>query len=214
MTRTTTRALMLCAVFFSVPAAAETCRSYEVIDTDTGERVEGCAQTSVSSSLSTPLQVVPALRDRVRFGWKIASLTRGDLLARIGLRPGDVMLAINGYELAVRDNPAIIAEVLGGSDKLVITVGSKPRTAPAVQPVQVMEVTKNNRGIKLDTIPDDGFFATIGLQPGDTVLKIAGQSVTDMTSLTQLEKQASNMPEVHVLILRGGKELDLLVKTQ
>jgi type II secretory pathway component PulC len=212
--RTSILCPVLLALLLSAPLRAETCRSYQLVDNDTGERVEGCAPLSVSSNLSNPLQVVPALHDKVRFGWKIASLTRGDLLARMGLRPGDVLLMINGHDLAARADPAIIAEALAGSDTLVVTVGSKPRSGPPAQAVQVMEVTRGGQGIKLDVIPDDGFFATIGLQPGDTVLKIGGQSVTDMASLLRLEKEAEAMPEVHVLIRRGGKELDLLVKTQ
>jgi len=160
------------------------------------------------------LAVVPAMLNNVRFGWKIAELSRGDVLARIGLHVGDVLLMINGFDLAAQATPDKIAEVLANNDKLVLTIGSKPRAAGPASKVEVTEVVKAGKGLRLDKIPPKSFFANIGLEPGDTILSIAGRPVNDVDSLTKMEKEAEAMDEVHVVIQRGGKELDLLVKVQ
>ncbi|MBN2358161.1 MAG: hypothetical protein JXR83_01825 [Deltaproteobacteria bacterium] len=195
-------------------AAAAVCRDYTLIDTDTNEQVDGCVQEVVHSTRAKPLAVVPALHKGVRFGWKIAELSRGDVLARIGLHVGDIILTMNGYDMAAQATPDKIAEILANNDKLVLTVGSKPRTTSPSTKVQVTEVVKAGKGLRLDRIPAKSFFANIGLEPGDTILSIAGRPVNDVDSLTRLEKEANAMDEVHVVIMREGKELDLLVRVQ
>jgi type II secretory pathway component PulC len=194
--------------------ARAACRDYSLIDADTGEQVDGCVQETVKSTQAKPLSVVPAMLNGVRFGWKIAELSRGDLLARIGLHTGDVLLTLNGYDLAAQATPDKIADVLGANDKLVVTVGSKPRATAPASKVTVTEVAKAGKGLRLDRIPPKSFFANIGLEPGDTILSIAGMPINDVDSLTRMERQAEAMDEVHVVILRAGKELDLLVKVQ
>jgi len=194
--------------------ASGSCRDYMLYDNDTGERVEGCVPLHVEATNTKPVQVVPAMKKKTRFGWKIAELSRGDMLARMGLRPGDVILALNGYDLASKRTPDIIAEILGNDDKLVITVGRKPRPRidkPAGR--TVMEVTQSTKGITLTKIPDDSFFETIGLQPGDTVLSIGGRKVKTFTMLNALAEDAEKMAEVHVVIRRAGQEVDIVVKS-
>lgn len=195
-------------------ARAAACRDYTLIDMDSGEQVDGCVQDVVRSTRGRPLAVVPAMLNGKRFGWKIAELSRGDVLARIGLHLGDVLLTLNGFDLAAQSTPDKIAEVLANNDKLVLTVGSKPRAAGPAGKVEVTEVVKAGKGLRLDRIPPKSFFANIGLEPGDTILSIAGRPVNDIDSLTKMEKEADAMDEVHVVILRQGKELDLLVKVQ
>lgn len=205
---------LVVAAAISSQARAAACRDYTLIDMDSGEQVDGCVQDTVRSSKTRPLAVVPAMLNGARFGWKIAELSRGDVLARIGLHVGDVLLTLNGFDLAAQATPDRIADVLANNDKLVLTVGSKPRTAGPTGKVEVTEVVKTGKGLRLDKMPPKSFFANIGLEPGDTILSIAGRPINDIESLTKMEREAEAMDEVHVVIQRGGKELDLLVKVQ
>jgi len=214
-----TAAMTLCFALLATAGATAhasgSCREYTLYDNDTEERVDGCVPLQVDATNTKPVQVVPAMKKRARFGWKIAELSRGDLLARLGLRPGDVILSLNGYDLGAQDTPNIIADILGRDDKLIISVGKKPRARmDKAKGTTMMEVTKNNKGIKLDKIPAGSFFETIGLEPGDVVLSIGGHKVKSPGVLAGLAEDAEKMPEVHVIILRNGQEMDLLVKTE
>lgn len=204
------------AASLSSPAQASgSCREYTLYDNDTEERVDGCVPLRVDATNTKPVQVVPAMKKRVRFGWKIAELSRGDMLARMGLRPGDVLLSINGYDLAAQATPDIIVDILGRDDKLILSVGTKPRARmDKGADTKIMEVSQIPKGIKLDTIPPGSFFETIGLEPGDVVISIGGHKATNPRVMQQLAEDAEKMPEVHVVILRSGQEMDLLVKTE
>lgn len=215
--------------------AGTPCRDFELKDRDSGEVVSGCASLSVDSNKKDPPQLSPAMADHKRFGWKVVALNRGDMLAGMGIRPGDVLIQVNGYDMAAQATPAVLGEILGGYDKLIIVVGKKPLVKSAASSAAtttaaanttlaasatpskgtvVMQVTKGARGLTLNTVEPGSYFASIGVQPGDTLLKIAGQDVTDLASLSRLEKMAKNMDEVHVIILRAGSEMDLMVKSQ
>ena len=215
--------------------AGTPCRDFELKDRDSGEVVKGCASLSVDSNKKNPPQLSPALVNHKRFGWKIVSLNRGSILAGMGLRPGDVLLQVNEYNMAAQETPAILGGILGDYKKLSIVIGQKASLAlsPAQTPSHpaaanttsaqspapnkgqiVMQVTKGPRGLTLNTVEPGSYFASIGVQAGDTLLKIAGQNVTDLSTLSRLEKLAKNMDEVHVIILRAGTEMDLMVKAQ
>lgn len=200
--------------------AGTPCRDYVLTDLDSGETVTGCASLSVESNKNQPPQLSPARQQRVRFGWKLSGLSRADLFSRMGLRPGDVLLKVNGIDMASQETPAKLGEILGTNAKLVIVIGQKPLSQAAAAPspsaanTQIIQITKGARGLTLNTVEPGSYFANIGVQPGDTLLKIADQEVTDLASLQRLEQQAKGMDQVHVVILRQGQEMDMLIKSQ
>jgi general secretion pathway protein C len=53
-----------------------------------------------TGGLLTQARAVPALRDGATVGWRFVTVQPGSLLAGLGLRAGDVVQRINGYDLS------------------------------------------------------------------------------------------------------------------
>ena len=170
-------------------------------------------------------------------GALVSSVEDGGPAARAGLRSGDVITGVNGQRVvASGDLPAIIGMARPGeSVRLDVWRGGKPQTltaqlgnaqgqaqavtaAPAGQgklglalrPLQPQEKAAAQVAGGLLVEQASGAAARAGVQPGDVVVSVNGQPVTDVAQVRGIVAQADK--SVALLIQRDGQQLFVPVR--
>ena len=166
-------------------------------------------------------------------GALIASVEKGGPAAQAGLEPGDVILTVNGREIASSSElPAIIAAMSAGETvklqvwrnganrNLDVKVGSfsepkvannerndenKGRLGVAVRPLSPEEQRQAdiNGGLLIQDV--SGAAARAGLQPGDIIVSVNGERITSSEQLRNLVGKAGK--RVALLVERGNSRL-------
>lgn len=158
-------------------------------------------------------------------GALVSSVEKGGPAAKAGIEPGDIILAINGKDIpSSSDLPVIVATMTpgesaklqiwrkGGRHEINVQVGSfaaekvasntAPDAAKGRLGVVVRALTpeeKHQAGIDNGVLVDNvaGAAARAGIQPGDIVLAINGQSVASPNQLRSLVAKAGK----HIAVL-------------
>ena len=166
-------------------------------------------------------------------GALVSSVEPGSPAARAGLEPGDVILGIDGKEIAAAGElPAIVATIApgrsatlqvwrqGGTRQIAVQVGSfadekvaanaAPEAARGRLGVAVRALTPEERRqteIQGGVVVEDagGAAARAGIQPGDVVLSVNGERVTSPDQLRGLVAKAGK--RIAVLVERGDARL-------
>jgi type II secretory pathway component PulC len=74
------------------------------------------------SSVSHTLRLVPEAKDGKPIGFRVRSLQRGSLLARVGLLNGDVVLAVNGISVTGPDKALEVYAKVRSSDDVQLSI--------------------------------------------------------------------------------------------
>lgn len=166
-------------------------------------------------------------------GALVSSVEKGSPAAKAGLEPGDVILAINGREIAGSGElPAIVAGMAAGETaKLQIWRNGASRvieakvgsfSEPKVASNDSAEPNKGRLGVAVRALtPEEqrraelkggvvvenasGAAARAGIQPGDIILSVNGEAVSSTEQLRQLVGKAGK--RVAILVERGDSRL-------
>ncbi len=166
-------------------------------------------------------------------GALVSSVEKGSPAAKAGLEPGDVILAINGREIAGSGElPAIVAGMAAGETaKLQIWRNGTSRVVeakvgsfsePKLASNDGGEPAKGRLGVAVRALtPDEqrqaeikggvlvqdasGAAARAGIQPGDIIVSVNGEAVTGTEQLRQLISKAGK--RVAILVERGDARL-------
>lgn len=167
-------------------------------------------------------------------GALVAAVEKDGPAARAGLQPGDVILALNGTPLeSSAQLPLRIADLApgtratleiwrkGGKKNLTVEIAARNETAAdtetatqpqqrlglAVRPLQREE--QRQSGIDSGLVVEDssGPAARAGVQPGDILLSLNGEPVSDVAQLRSLAAKAGK--HVALLVQRDGERLFL-----
>jgi type II secretion system protein C len=68
------------------------------------------------------VKITPEWRDQKVYGWRLSGFRRDSLPAKLGVRSGDVLLAVNGRSLVDPDQALAIYLTLRGAEKVVVTL--------------------------------------------------------------------------------------------
>lgn len=161
-------------------------------------------------------------------GALVSSVEEGSPAAKAGLQPGDVILSLDGQEIATSsDLPQRVADIAPGAranlevwrkgrhQTLGVVVGESPqdqvasvngqaphgRLGVTVRPITPEELrqAETQGGVVVEGV--SGPAARAGLQPGDVVLSVSGTPVTGVDQLRSLVARAGK--HVALLIQRG-----------
>jgi len=168
-------------------------------------------------------------------GALVSSVDPGGPAAKAGLQPGDVILSVNGVDVADSSSlPSQIAGISPGTqadvqvwrDKstkdLKVTIGSlsdvktasnddggpaqmQGRLGVAVRPLTPQE--KSGASVSHGLLVQDasGAAASAGIQPGDVILAVNGRSVSSVDQLKQAVSSAGN--SIALLIQRDNSQI-------
>ncbi|WP_109478793.1 DegQ family serine endoprotease [Paraburkholderia sp. C35] len=168
-------------------------------------------------------------------GALVSSVDPGGPAAKAGLQPGDVILSVNGVDVADSSSlPSQIAGIAPGTqanvqvwrDKstkdLKVTIGSlsdvktasnddsgpaqmQGRLGVAVRPLTPQE--KSGASVSHGLLVQDasGAAASAGIQPGDVILAVNGRSVSSIDQLKQAVSAAGN--SIALLIQRDNSQI-------
>jgi serine protease Do len=168
-------------------------------------------------------------------GALVSSVDPGGPAAKAGLQPGDVILSVNGVDVADSSSlPSQIAGIKPGTqadvqvwrDKstkaLKVTIGSlsdakvaandesgpaqmQGRLGVAVRPLTPQE--KSGASVSHGLLVQDasGAAASAGIQPGDVILAVNGRSVSNIDQLKQAVSAAGN--SIALLIQRDNSQI-------
>jgi S1-C subfamily serine protease len=147
--------------------------------------------------------------------------------AKAGLKKGDRLVALKGEP--VKDATGFLAQArrLKAGEKVDLTIerDGKPQTvqlaltrASAGFPDQrfgfVADITDIKDGVLLTDVPANSAAAKAGLQKGDRLVAIAGETVQDaMAYMTQLRALQPG-ETVQFTVARGGKQLQVSMQVQ
>jgi serine protease DegQ len=101
----------------------------------------------------------------------------------------------------------------------ILTNGSVTRGWIGVEPqniskelAQSLNLPSNTSGVLIAGVLEGGPADRAGIKPGDILIKVNGQEIKDVRQLlNQVAKQRPGM-EMHIEVLRKGKELNLVIK--
>jgi Zn-dependent M28 family amino/carboxypeptidase len=126
-------------------------------------------------------------------------------------RPGDDVDKICFDDLAniTRLTGDILKRLADADDRVVYTDPPKPKPRPrlGVQPSQ----EPHERGVALQGVVPGGPAATAGLQAGDVLLSVAGQTVRSQKDLQLVLGRLTPGKPVAVVVLREGNEVTVTV---
>lgn len=166
-------------------------------------------------------------------GALIGSVDKDSPAAKAGLEPGDVILAINGKEIAASNElPAIVSAMTPGTqaklqvwrkgksqqidvqigkfDDEKIAANDKPEVAKGRLGVSVRALTPEEQRrseVSSGVIVQDvaGAAAKAGIKPGDIVLSVNGEAITSTEQLRSVISKADK--RIAVLVDRGSARL-------
>lgn len=181
-------------------------------------------------------EVSPSLADS--FGLKkpagalVGSVAEGSPAARAGLAPGDIILKLNGEEIASSNQlPPLVADLKpgsaakleiwrkGGTREIVVTVGqlqddkvatndspaTQGRLGLSVRPLTPDERGQAGSGDGLLVEEAAGAAARAGILPGDIVLSLNGEPIKNAAQLRTLAAKAGK--HVALLVQRGDARI-------
>ncbi|MEM5340948.1 DegQ family serine endoprotease [Paraburkholderia azotifigens] len=168
-------------------------------------------------------------------GALVSSVDPGGPAAKAGLQPGDVILSVNGVDVA--DSSALPSQIAGikpgtqadlqvwrdkSTRDLKVTIGSlsdtkaaandnggpaqmQGRLGVAVRPLTPQE--KSGASVSHGLLVQDasGAAASAGIQPGDVILAVNGRSVSNVEQLKQAVSAAGN--SIALLIQRDNSQI-------
>jgi serine protease Do len=168
-------------------------------------------------------------------GALVSSVDPGGPAAKAGLEPGDVILSVNGVDVA--DSSALPSQIAGiapgtqanvqvwrdkSTKDLKVTIGSlsdakvasnadsgpaqmQGRLGVAVRPLTPQE--KSGASVSHGLLVQDasGAAASAGIQPGDVILAVNGRSVSSIDQLKQAVSAAGN--SIALLIQRDNSQI-------
>ncbi|CAD6539918.1 DegQ family serine endoprotease [Paraburkholderia sabiae] len=168
-------------------------------------------------------------------GALVSSVDPGGPAAKAGLQPGDVILSVNGVDVA--DSSALPSQIAGikpgtqadlqvwrdkSTKDLKVTIGSlsdtktaandeggpaqmQGRLGVAVRPLTPQE--KSGASVSHGLLVQDasGAAASAGIQPGDVILAVNGRSVSNVDQLKQAVSAAGN--SIALLIQRDNSQI-------
>jgi serine protease Do len=73
--------------------------------------------------------------------------------------------------------------------------------------------TEDGKGVKVLDVDEESAAAKAGIKEGDIITRFDGKEVSSASELSQAAQASKSKPSVHVNLLRGGKALDLEIKT-
>jgi len=166
-------------------------------------------------------------------GALVSSVSKDSPAARAGLEPGDVILSLNGQEIAgssdlpprvaalkpgttaklevFRDHHERVVEVRVGEAKGVPAAASQERSDPGDKlGLSVRPLTPDERkeaGVQNGMVVEEarGPAAEAGIQPGDVILAVNGTKIANVDQLRKLV--ASSGKHVALLVERGDSQL-------
>ncbi|MEI6002813.1 DegQ family serine endoprotease [Paraburkholderia bengalensis] len=168
-------------------------------------------------------------------GALVSSVDPGGPAAKAGLQPGDVILSVNGIDVA--DSSALPSQIAGikpgtqadvevwrdkATKNLKVTIGSladtkvasndnagpaqmQGRLGVAVRPLTPQE--KSGASVSHGLLVQDasGAAASAGIQPGDVILAVNGRPVSNIEQLKQAVSSAGN--SIALLIQRDNSQI-------
>jgi serine protease Do len=175
-------------------------------------------------------QITPEIADSLGLngteGALIAAVTAGSPASRAGIKPGDVITAVNGEdaksssELAreiaeMKPGTAVDLKILrvGALQRATATLGTMPREQPAAQLLGMSLAPASNvesggkKGVVITNIDPDGVAAQHGLATGDVILQVGRKAISTPHDLYQDLQDLRNAGTHSVLMrVRSGDE--------
>jgi serine protease Do len=73
--------------------------------------------------------------------------------------------------------------------------------------------TEEGKGVKVLEVDDESAAAKAGVKEGDIITRFDGKEVNSASALAESAQASKARPSVHINLLRGGKPIDLEIKT-
>ncbi|HMI62766.1 MAG TPA: PDZ domain-containing protein [Puia sp.] len=73
--------------------------------------------------------------------------------------------------------------------------------------------TEEGKGVKVLEVDDESAAAKGGIKEGDVITRFDGKEVNSASALAEAAQASKAKPSVHINLLRGGKPMDLEIKT-
>jgi serine protease Do len=73
--------------------------------------------------------------------------------------------------------------------------------------------TEDGKGVKVLEVDEESSAAKAGVKEGDIITKFAGVEVNSATRLSSLARENREKPTIEISLIRGGKPMDIVVKT-
>lgn len=174
----------------------------------------------------------------IEYGVRVVAVAPGGPAATSGLRPGDVLISLQGrpvysvqrlaWLVAATPGEELSVELLRGGERVALTVASAVRRPPAAGPsagpgylgVLLQEMNPELRavfgapaelGVLIVELQGDGPALAAGLRVGDVVLRIDRKSVARISDLRRAVDFFGPGAEVELEVVRDGERKTITV---
>ncbi len=163
-------------------------------------------------------------------GALVTQVLPGSPAAQAGIRQGDILLTFNGREIrGVRSLQLLVANTPSGRQadlellrdgkklavKVTITTESEesPRVGVETGKASGLGLTvvpaEGGQGVEVESVDPQGVTASTGIRPGDLILSLNRQEISDLASFKQAIARNKDAGYVRLLIKRGNTRLYL-----
>jgi len=169
-------------------------------------------------------------------GALVNQVLAGSPAEQVGIQRGDVLLTFNDREISgVRSLQLLVANTpAGGSARLgllrdgkrielTVTIATREQQLPATGDAEdvpnrqtgfgLTVVPGPEGGVQVEAIDPEGVSAQVGIRPGDLILAINQQKITNLSSFKRAVQESKQAKYVRLLLKRGSSTLYLAFPT-